>query len=184
MREKHVTLVTGGVRSGKSAHALSLAMAYPRRVFVATALAFDAEMEKRIARHRKERGTQFETIEEPEDLAGVLNQVPGSIDVMLIDCLTVWASNLLFRHGEQKDWFPQIDALLEALQKPPCSVVLVTNEVGMGIVPESALGRHFRDVAGGINSKVAAVADQVVFMVSGIPMVIKGQGTRNEGACS
>jgi len=178
---KHVTLVTGGTRSGKSTHALELALSFPKRVFVATAIAFDQEMQERIAKHREERGQTFQTIEEPINLAEALQTVPANTDVVLIDCLTIWASNLLFRCGEDKDWFPQIDNLLDALSDPPCHVILVTNEVGMGIVPESALGRRFRDLAGSINQKVARIATHVVFMVSGIPMTIKPQS--GEASC-
>lgn len=172
---KHVTLVTGGVRSGKSTHALELALSFPKRIFIATAIAFDPEMESRIAKHQAERGQTFDTIEEPVHLAEALRTVPPNTDVVLIDCLTIWASNLLFRFGEDKDWFPQIDSLLDVLSDPPCHLVLVTNEVGMGIVPESPLGRRFRDLAGSINQNVARVATRVVFMVSGIPMQIKPQ---------
>lgn len=169
-----ITLVTGGARSGKSRYALETALAFPRRLFVATAEPFDNEMRERIDKHQAERGDAFRTIEEPEDLAAVLRTVPADIDVVLIDCLTVWLGNLMHHHGAELAGYPPIDAFLEALTtRPSCSLILVTNEVGMGIVPEHPLGRRFRDHAGIVNARVAAVADRVVFMVSGIPMIIK-----------
>jgi len=169
-----ITLVTGGARSGKSRYAVETAMAFPRRLFVATAEPFDDEMRERIAKHRAERGDAFRTVEEPEHLASVLRAVPPDVDVVLIDCLTVWLGNLMHRHGADRAGYPPVDAFLDALAAPPpCALVLVTNEVGMGIVPEHPMGRRFRDLAGGVNARVAAIADRVVFMVSGIPMVVK-----------
>ena len=170
---KHVTLVTGGTRSGKSTHALELALSYPKRVFIATATPFDSEMEFRIAKHQQERGQTFTTIEEPVNLAEALHAIPTNTDVVLIDCLTIWASNLLFHVDEEKDWFPQIDNLLGVLADPPCHVVLVTNEVGMGIVPENALARRFRDAQGWLNQTVAAAADEVHFTAAGLSLRMK-----------
>lgn len=168
-----ITLVTGGTRSGKSRYALEAAMAYRRRVFIATALAFDEEMRDRIARHRQERADAFETIESPVDLAGAIRSIPAGAKVALIDCLTVWIGNLLHQCGEQNTWFPQIDEFLEAMKSAPCDLLVVTNEVGMGIVPDNALARRFRDIAGGVNQRVSAVADRVVLLVSGVAVPIK-----------
>jgi adenosylcobinamide kinase/adenosylcobinamide-phosphate guanylyltransferase len=169
-----VTLVTGGARSGKSRYAMELALAYRRRVFVATATAFDGEMADRIARHRRERAERFTTVEAPLDLAGALAALPPATDVALVDCLTVWLGNLFERHGAETESFEEVAAFLRAIEAPPCDLVVVTNEVGMGIVPENALARRFRDVAGRLNAEVAARADRVAFMVCGVSMHVKG----------
>ncbi len=169
-----VTLFTGGTRSGKSQLALAHALRHPRRAFIATAMAFDEEMRQRIAAHQAERGELFLTLEEPLDLAGALRRVPPATDVVLIDCLTVWLGNLMHHHGDDQRWYPEIDQLLELLRHPPLNIVLVTNEVGMGIVPENALSRRFRDIQGTMNQKVAAVADLVVLTACGLPLVLKG----------
>jgi adenosylcobinamide kinase/adenosylcobinamide-phosphate guanylyltransferase len=170
-----VTLITGGARSGKSRYAMETALtAYRRRVFVATAQGFDDEMRDRIARHQQERDGSFHTIESPVDLAGAVGAIPAGTEVALIDCLTVWIGNLLHQEGEDRNWFPQIDAFLEALRDPPCDLLVVTNEVGMGIVPDNPLARRFRDIAGSVNQKIGALADRVVLLVSGVPVTIKG----------
>ena len=169
-----VTLYTGGARSGKSRLALEHALRYPRRAFIATAMAFDDEMRQRIAAHQTERGGQFVTLEEPLDLAGALRRVPPATDVVLIDCLTVWLGNLMHHQGDDLRWHPQIDELLAVLDRPPAAILLVTNEVGMGLVPESAMGRRFRDIQGATNQKVAALADTVVFVACGQPLALKG----------
>jgi len=168
-----LTLITGGGRSGKSTYALQMTLGYQRKVFVATALAFDEEMRCRIEKHRAERGKEFRTIEEPLHLADALLAASGSADVVLIDCLTVWLGNLLHEHDKAHAALPEVDAFMAALRDPPCDVVLVTNEVGMGIVPENALARRFRDIVGRVNQEIAARADRVILMVSGLPVLIK-----------
>ena len=170
-----VLLVTGGGRSGKSRYALERAARYPgRKVFVATAEPFDAETRARIAEHRRQRGPGFETIEEPRDLAGAIRRIGPGAGVAIIDCLTVWLGNLLHHHGEGAREFPELGALVEALQRPPCDLIVVTNEVGMGIIPtDSAASRAFRDQAGWLNQEVARAADEVVLVVCGIAVVIK-----------
>lgn len=172
---KQVLMVTGGSRSGKSRYAVEAALKYENRVFLATAKAFDEEMERRIAAHQCERDSRFTTMEEPVDLAGALRLLPPGAEVALIDCLTVWLGNLMHRHGDGVDSFPEIDALFEVLEDPPADVILVTNEVGSGIVPDNAMARRFRDLAGNVNQRAAARADKVVLCVSGIPVVIKGE---------
>lgn len=169
-----ITLVTGGSRSGKTACALELAMAHSNRVYIATAEAFDTEMEDRIARHQAERGTHFQTLEEPVDLADALTRIPSGTDVALIDCLTVWLGNLMHKNGEHDYPRPEISAFLEALKNPPCHLIIVTNEVGSGIIPHNALTRTYRDHAGWLNQDVAALAHEVHLTVSGIPLKIKG----------
>ncbi len=170
-----VTLVTGGARSGKSRYALALAETRAHPVFVATAEATDAEMADRVLRHQRERGERFRTVEEPVHLAEALGAFPAGTDIAIVDCLTVWLGNLLHYHGDDDGRLQaEVDALLAALEDPPTDLALVTNEVGMGIVPMTELGRRFRDLAGRLNQDVAARADSVVLVVSGIPVRIKG----------
>ncbi|MDP6630135.1 MAG: bifunctional adenosylcobinamide kinase/adenosylcobinamide-phosphate guanylyltransferase [Kiritimatiellia bacterium] len=170
---QHITLVTGGCRSGKSRYALEQATTGTHPVFIATAQVYDAEMEARVARHKLERDPKFVTIEEPYDLAGTLRSLPPGTDVVLVDCLTIWMSNLLCRPEATDETPAEVDDLLGVLRDPPCDIILVTNEVGMGIVPENALARRFRDETGFLNQSIAALADTVVFAVSGIPTIIK-----------
>jgi adenosylcobinamide kinase/adenosylcobinamide-phosphate guanylyltransferase len=172
---RKVTLVTGGSRSGKSAHALAVASAYERKAFIATAVAGDEEMRERISRHRHDRPASFLTVEEPADLAGAVRSLPAGTQVALIDCLTVWLANLMCAPGAPAgEEFPQVEQFLSLLEGPPCNLIIVTNEVGMGIVPANALARRFRDAAGRLNQQVARRADAVVLLVSGIPLYLKG----------
>jgi adenosylcobinamide kinase/adenosylcobinamide-phosphate guanylyltransferase len=168
-----VIYVTGGARSGKSSHALELAISYRRRVFLATAEAFDDEMRDRIDRHRDERGSSFTTIEEPLFIDRTFRDLPEGTEVVLLDCLTVWAGNLMHHIGDPEAINARIDALLEVLKSPPCDIILVTNEVGMGIVPENAMARAFRDLAGSINRQVASCATRAYLLCSGLPIVLK-----------
>lgn len=170
-----ITLVTGGTRSGKSRCALDIALQYERRVFLATASVCDKEMKKRIYAHQVERGSSFITIEEPTDLAKAINKIPKNTDVVLLDCLTVWQGNLLYKYNDQFCDFTEISALLDILREPPTNIILVTNELGSGVVPENAMARAFRDMAGKTNQLVAEIADTVILVVSGIPVVIKGK---------
>ncbi len=170
-----VLYVTGGARSGKSSFALQLAARYKHKVFLATAEPFDDEMRSRIGKHQAERGEQFITVEEPLYLGRALSQLPAGTDVVLLDCLTVWAGNLMYyaegkgeEHVEQ-----QIELFLEVLRQPPCDLILVSNEVGMGIVPDNALARSFRDRAGIINQRVAAIASEAYLLCSGISIKLK-----------
>ncbi len=169
-----VILVTGGARSGKSRYAMELALGYEKRVFIATAQVTDGEMKERIERHRRERGDLFVTLEEPLDLAGAIGSLPSDTGVALVDCLTVWLGNLFHHLGDVDLESPAIWDFLRVLEEPPFSLILVTNEVGMGLVPPDVLSRRFRDVAGLVNQEVARRAHRVVFTVCGIPMVIKG----------
>lgn len=176
---KHLILITGGARSGKSKYAEQRATEIgQRRLYVATAEAKDEEMALRIAEHRKRRGTQWLTVEEPLELAAALLARRGSTDCALVDCLTLWISNLLIRQDE-KDVEEKVEQLLETLPRLDFNVVLVTNEVGLGIVPDNSLARKFRDLTGWVNQRVAQAADEVIFMVAGVPMIVK-KGT----ACS
>ena len=165
---KRLIVVGGGVRSGKSAFALTLARQLgARRAFIATAQAFDGEMRERIGRHVAERGQEFETFEEPIALRERLASV--SADVVVVDCLTLWLSNLLLQQPEPSTAAleREIDRLAEQLAARRSHVIVVTNEVGMGVVPESALGRAFRDLAGRAHQRVCAAADDIYLGVLG-----------------
>lgn len=168
-------LIIGGARSGKSAHAQALAEAAAakrggRPVMIATAEALDAEMSERIARHRQERGPAWRTLEAPLDVAGALQGV-GAEDCAVVDCLTLWLNNLMFA---ERDLETETATLLAAAAESACEVILVTNEVGMSIVPENALARRFRDEAGRMNRRAAERADEVVVMFAGLPLKLKG----------
>ncbi|MFP4477491.1 MAG: bifunctional adenosylcobinamide kinase/adenosylcobinamide-phosphate guanylyltransferase [Desulfatibacillaceae bacterium] len=171
-------LVVGGCKSGKSARALELALATGAkdRIFVATCVARDDEMDERVARHQAERAGQWRTIEEPLDVAGVVrdNARPGT--VILLDCLTLWVTNLLIEGRTKDDAVEEADRLADALEQAGGPVVVVSNEVGAGIVPENALARAFRDAAGMVNQRIAQAAEKVVWCVAGIPVVVKENG--------
>lgn len=167
-----IALVLGGARSGKSRYAEALVRATAERtpIYIATAEAGDEEMKMRIAHHRMKRGETWHTVEEPLAPAIELARV-GQGDVVLVDCLTLWLSNLLMAG---RDIDTEADALCTILADTPARVVLVANEVGLGIVPDNALARRFRDEAGKLNQRVAALADHVVFVAAGLPMILKG----------
>ncbi|HXH45066.1 MAG TPA: bifunctional adenosylcobinamide kinase/adenosylcobinamide-phosphate guanylyltransferase [Bradyrhizobium sp.] len=165
-----VILITGGARSGKSTRAEKRVRAFAGRpVYIATAEALDGEMAERIAKHRARRGTDWVEREVPLDLVQVLVATDGT-GARLVDCLTLWLSNLM--HAE-RDWEREVNALAAALLELESPVVLVTNEVGLGIVPDNALARSFRDAAGIMNQTIAAAADEVEFVVAGLPMKLK-----------
>jgi adenosylcobinamide kinase/adenosylcobinamide-phosphate guanylyltransferase len=166
MTHGRIILVGGGVRSGKSAFALSLAQALgPRRVFIATAQALDHEMHERIELHRAERGPEFETLEEPLALPETLARIAA--DVVVIDCLTLWISNLLLRDASDPQLAARVAALGQALSQRRFHSVIVSNEVGMGVVPDNALARRFRDCVGRAHQMLGALSDEVYFGVLG-----------------
>lgn len=168
-----ITLITGGARSGKSNHSLELASSYKNKVFIATARVMDGEMEDRISKHKKERGNAFTTIEEPLDLAASLKNLPEETDLALIDCTTVWIGNLMFERENEEEPFIEINEFIEALISAPCDVIIVSNEVGMGIVPDNAMARKFRDIAGRLNQDIAKIAAKVILTVAGMPVQLK-----------
>jgi len=173
------TLIIGGCRSGKSGHALILGeeAAGRRNLFVATGQAGDPEMQDRIERHRKERGDNWQTLEAPVDIAGAIEEAGPGSDIMLIDCLTLWTSNLMMHFGTDERIVHEMDRLRRVIDAPPCPVILVTNEVGTGIVPENPLARRYRDLAGWCNQKIAKACNRVIWMVAGIPVTVKpGKG--------
>ncbi|MBD3239934.1 MAG: bifunctional adenosylcobinamide kinase/adenosylcobinamide-phosphate guanylyltransferase [Chitinivibrionales bacterium] len=172
-----ITMLTGGARSGKSALALELAERYDgQRAFVATAEITDDEMRQRVNRHRLERGPIYLTFEEPLALGEALGGLPPAVGVAVVDCLTVWLGNVYHYRGEDEETVGRaIDELLAALEHVDKDLILVTNEVGWGIVPENALARSFRDMAGRLNRLLAARADTVCLVCAGIPLVLKGE---------
>lgn len=171
MDSNRIYLLTGGVRSGKSSYALQLAASSNKPFYIATGWADDDEMTDRIIKHKEERDNRWTTIEERYDIRKAIeNAVSNGADIAIIDCLTMWTCNLMYK---SKDIDTHTANLIEALKSSSIPIVMVTNEVGLGIVPESKDGRDFRDLLGWINQKIAKVADKVIFMVSGIPMVIK-----------
>lgn len=165
-----VTLVLGGARSGKSAYAEALVAGSRSALYLATAEAHDAEMAERIRRHRERRGPRWVTVEEPIALVPALKQHARSDRPVVVDCLTLWLSNLM---TAGRDVFEETACLVESLPALAGPVVLVANEVGLGIVPGTPLGRDFRDDAGRLNQAVASVADRVVFIVAALPLVLK-----------
>ncbi len=171
---KCITLVLGGVRSGKSHYAQNLAAEKNRVAFIATAEALDAEMQQRITRHREERPATWATLEAPLALEEAVLQCNGKFDILLVDCLTLWTSNLMAAEGSDGERiFARAARLCHALRQVTSSVVLVSNEVGSGIVPENDAGRLYRDLLGGVNQQVAAVADRVLLLVAGYPVTVK-----------
>ncbi len=168
-----IVLVTGGARSGKSNVAEERAARHAgARIYIATAQPLDTEMAERIARHRTTRGDHWRTEEVPLALVETLRATDGE-GVRLVDCLTLWLSNVLHAGADPS---AEADALAECLQGQSSPVVLVTNEVGQGIVPDNPLARRFRDAAGLLNQRIAHVADEVVLVVSGLPLVLKASG--------
>ncbi len=167
-------LITGGARSGKSQLAETRTLQDGEPAFyIATCRAFDAESEARIAEHKARRGAEWQTLGEPLDIVGALNRTDGQ-GPRLIDCLTLWLSNLM---EDGRDWRAEADALSHCLTQQTSLVTLVTNEVGLGIVPENALARAFRDAQGTLNQTIAQTADEVYLAVAGLPLKVKPNAT-------
>ncbi len=165
-----VSLILGGARSGKSARALALA-GTPPHVFIATAEALDGEMQERIRLHQAVRGESWGLVEEPLKVAEAIGANAAEGAAVVVDCLTLWLSNLMHR---ERDVEAETETLVAALAAAPGRVVLVSNEVGMGLAPVNALGRDFRDAQGRLNQRIADVADHVEFVAAGLPLVLKG----------
>lgn len=174
-----ITLVIGGCRSGKSGYALGAVndLARDKKIYLATSVPTDPEMDDRVSRHQAERGQDWETIEEPIMIHKAILEAGKTAKVILVDCLTLWTSNLLFKGEGETGILAAVDLLAAALAECPCPVFFVSNEVGYGIVPENKLARQFRDIAGLVNQRVAALADQVVLTVAGIGVTIKPKGS-------
>ncbi len=168
-----LTLILGGARSGKSTFAEQLAQERFRQpLYLATAVCTDPEMATRIAAHRARRGPHWRCVEEPLDLVGALQALPTDCDGVLVECLTTWLANVLVKEGEAAV-ATRRQALLAALASSPRPLILVSNEVGLGIVPEYPLGRQFRDLSGWLNQELARQAREVAFLVAGLPMWLK-----------
>ena len=170
-----IILVTGGMKSGKSTWAMHFGEnCASTRAFIATATACDDEMKRKIIAHQRERGDRWNTFEESRAVAQLLKNIEKDFDIVLIDCLTIWVSNLLTIYRLTEDTVLQeIDILMEALRESQTRVILVSNEVGMGIMPADSLSRSYQRLLGSVNKKIAGIADSVYFMVSGIPQKIK-----------
>ncbi|MDD7201946.1 MAG: bifunctional adenosylcobinamide kinase/adenosylcobinamide-phosphate guanylyltransferase [Sphaerochaetaceae bacterium] len=169
-----ITMVIGGERSGKSTYAEDYALEAAgdsSRYFIATAEAMDDEMSKRILRHQASRAGRFVTIEEPIELAKAIKSLPDTCSVCVVDCLTVWMGNLLYH----KKLEGKVDELLDALVSSNCDLIIVTNETGLGVVPADPESRKFVEEAGRLHQKIASLADNVIVMIAGIPLAIKGQ---------
>jgi len=173
-----ITLVLGGARSGKSRFAEMQAESWLRnnpsgeRIYIATAQAFDDEMRDKIARHKTQRGENWRTIEEPFELARRLAEENAENRFILVDCLTLWLSNLVLNEIDTND---ATDRLYDCLEKTKGEIVIVSNEVGLGIVPDNKLSRQFRDTQGSANQRLARTAHKVVLVTAGLPLVLKGE---------
>jgi adenosylcobinamide kinase/adenosylcobinamide-phosphate guanylyltransferase len=186
MSESNLVLIGGGARSGKSAFAVQRALSLgPRRIFLATAQAFDDEMRARIAAHIVERGSNFSTVEAPRELEAALEAIAARaevVDVVVIDCLTLWLSNLLLADTPPEQIEARVERLAIACERTRFPVLLVTNEVGFGLVPDTALGRLFRDVAGRAHQRLARSAREVFFAALGCMLRIKPEPVVLAGA--
>jgi adenosylcobinamide kinase/adenosylcobinamide-phosphate guanylyltransferase len=173
MTRSTIALVGGGARSGKSDFALALARTRgARRAFVATGQASDDEMRARVAAHVRTRGPDFRTVEEPVELAACLREL-RDVEVAVVDCLTLWLSNLMLRDESLATIAARVDELAGVLHDRPFATILVTNEVGMGVVPPSALGRAFRDAVGAAHQRLAEVADEIYLVILGSVLRIR-----------
>jgi adenosylcobinamide kinase / adenosylcobinamide-phosphate guanylyltransferase len=170
-----ITLVTGGARSGKSAYALARAAEHcgERLFFLAAAEERDDEMSRRIQHHRANRPPNFQTVEEPLNIVAAVAGLEGRADAVVLDCLTLWVSNLMEIYTTDQAVLAEAESLSKALRAASFSSVIVTGEVGAGIVPDNPAARRFRDLLGWVNQKIAEVADEVVLMVAGVPLKVK-----------
>lgn len=172
---RDIIFIFGGCRSGKSRHALELSdsICGENRIFIATCMPLDEEMNQRVERHQKERGKSWVTIDAPVRLPEAIIENHLKADVIVVDCLTFWISNIILKTDDQEIISGHIHSLIQSIEAAQCAVILVANEVGAGIVPDNALARKFRDVAGHVNQNVAACSDKVIWMGAGIPVKIK-----------
>lgn len=168
-----IIFILGGARSGKSAYALELAKKYKKVAFIATGEPKDLEMQRRISAHKKNRPRHWQTLEEPKNIGLPLKIIKNNYDCLVIDCLTLWVSNLILAGYSQSSIEGKVNKILLSLKRSKATAIIVSNEVGLGIVPLNQLSRRFRDIAGKINQIVAKEADTVIFMVSGLPAKIK-----------
>lgn len=177
--KKTITLVLGGAQSGKSHYAQQLASEFEHVTFIATGRRTDAEMRRKIARHRRKRPMAWKTVEAPRELHEAIRSESQEADVILIDCLTIYADNIM--GGRKKSHVDQekyIDAVCDAIRASRACVIAVSNEVGSGVVPAYRSGRIYRDFLGQMNQKIAQMADTVVLMIAGLPLTVKDPGVR------
>jgi adenosylcobinamide kinase/adenosylcobinamide-phosphate guanylyltransferase len=169
-----IYFITGGARSGKSSFAERLALSMEgKRAYVATAQALDAEMAAKIEKHRRDRSSTWDTYEEPLAVADLLRKLSGRYQVVLLDCLTLWLSNVMAHTDGDGAVLARVEDLVKVLASFDGACLVVSNEVGLGIVPDNPLARQFRDLAGMLNQRIAQTADEVYFTAAGIPMKIK-----------
>jgi adenosylcobinamide kinase/adenosylcobinamide-phosphate guanylyltransferase len=172
--KRKIVFITGGARSGKSSFALNEASkAKGQKAYIATAEALDDEMKERIKNHKKDRGSAWDTYEEPLNVAGVLSKIDNRYGAVVLDCLTLWLSNIMHKSDNPEEGIKVLTDALKSL-KEASVIYIVSNEIGMGIVPDNELAREFRDLAGFLNQEVAGLADEVYLVASGIPIKIKG----------
>jgi len=168
--------ITGGCRSGKSRFAFDYVNRhFSKKLYLATCEPLDEEMAQRIENHKKMRGSEWQTIEEPIEVVDKIKQYGDKAEVILLDCITLWLSNLLMSGKNDLKIIEEVNSLMNTFKQSQTSLVIVSNEVGMGIVPADPLSRQFRDLSGMVNQRIAKGADAVVFMVSGIPLFLKGE---------
>jgi len=173
---KKLIFIIGGARSGKSRFALDYANRhFSKKLYLATCEVIDEEMVQRVENHKKMRGSEWKTIEEPIEIVNKINEYGDRVEVILMDCLTLWLSNLLMKHTNNVKIMDEVDRFINTVKQHQTSFLIVSNEVGMGIVPADPLSRRFRDLQGMANQKIAEAAETVILMVSGIPMILKGE---------
>ncbi|MGD0335802.1 MAG: bifunctional adenosylcobinamide kinase/adenosylcobinamide-phosphate guanylyltransferase [Candidatus Omnitrophota bacterium] len=168
-----IILVLGGARSGKSTYAVGLAKKHKKVAFIATCQGRDKEMKERILKHKISRPKSWKTFEEPKEVEKILSRMGNKSECIIIDCITLLVSNLILCGNKEKEIINKICAVLRQLKKKKARIILVSNEVGLGIVPDNKLSRDFRDIAGRVNQILAKESRKVFFMVSGIPLRIK-----------
>jgi adenosylcobinamide kinase/adenosylcobinamide-phosphate guanylyltransferase len=174
---KKMIFITGGCRSGKSRYALDYAnQHFSKKLYLATCEALDEEMAQRIEHHKKMRGPEWQTVEEPIEIVEKIRQYGDKVEVILLDCITLWLSNLLIKWNDDLRVMEEVNQLIDTIKQSQTFFIMVSNEVGMGIVPAEPLSRRFRDLSGMANQKIAETADTVIFTVSGIPIFLKGIG--------
>jgi adenosylcobinamide kinase/adenosylcobinamide-phosphate guanylyltransferase len=173
---KKVIFITGGCRSGKSRYALDYVNRhFSKKLYLATCEVLDQEMAQRVENHKKMRGPEWQTVEEPLEVVEKVRRYGDEAEVVLLDCITLWLSNLLLKWDDDSKVTGEVDRLIETLKKSQTSFLIVSNEVGMGIVPADPLSRRFRDLSGTANQRIAEVADTLILMVSGLPIFLKGK---------
>jgi adenosylcobinamide kinase/adenosylcobinamide-phosphate guanylyltransferase len=173
---KRLIFITGGARSGKSRFALDYANRhFSKRLYLATCEVLDEEIAERVENHKKMRGPEWKTVEEPIEIIDKINEYGDRVEAILLDCITLWLSNLLMRQNSDVKIMDELDRFIKTIKQNQTSFIIVSNEVGMGIVPADSLGRRFRDLQGMANQKIAEAAETVILMVSGIPMILKGE---------